>query len=357
MKKVFTLFSILVLVLGINPLKAQEQIDVDLIVFEPLPEIDLGALLIAKDLKGAPRVFQLMLNPLPQYNIIVSGNMEWKRSSSEGYKFLYSFKTKPFTARNFSNNEIGTSDIVIDTDNSDTDLLEELFKKGKPTGAIRIFVEVRDENNRSLGANASDSEELNFLNPAQTLSIRSPEAESIQNIGGVLAEWDDITGVGSYSIRANVRKNVNQSFEEALKSGNPLINDKDVGSVTSVNLRELLDREWLPGQEIVLQVTANIPGALGVNKLYSNIINFRFEAASQEETNTMNQNLVNLFENIGDEETSRILSLLQNGEISLEDVTISSGDGQIMTVPEFQNLMNYLETNPDAVISIKYNSK
>jgi hypothetical protein len=189
------------------------------------------------------------------------------------------------------------------------------------------------------------------------LSIRSPEAGSTQDIGAVLAEWDDINGVSSYSIRANVRKNTNQSFEEALKSGNPLINDKDVGMVSSVNLRELLDREWLPGQEIVFQVTANISGPGGGSELYSDIVNFKFPMATSSEAKQMNQTLIDLFQNLGDGESARILSLLQNGDINLEDVTISFDDGQVMTFPEFQNLMNYLGSNPDAVINITYNKK
>lgn len=354
MKKVFSLFSILVLALNINFIHAQGQIDVNLEVFEPLPEIDLGAILIAKDLTGAPRVFRISFNPIPEEDIILSGRLEWKRNVNEGFSEIYNFVTKPFQARNFTNNEIGTTNIEIQRDNSDRDLLEELFKKGKPTGALLFSIFVTDKEGTEIG---SDVAELNFLNPAQTLSIRTPEAGSKQEIGGVLAEWDDVTGVTSYSVRANIRKNTNQSLEEALKSGNPLINDKDVGIATSVNLRELLDREWLPGQEIVFQVTANISGPGGGSKLYSNIVNFSFPVATSSETNAMNQSLINLFQNLGDEQSSRILGLLQGGEINLEDVSISTDDGQVMTFPEFQNLMIYLESNPDAVISITFNRK
>lgn len=349
MKKVFFLFSVLILALSINTIKAQD-VSVDLVVFEPLPEIDLGALFLGKNLKGAPLLLQITFNPLPESKIILIGTVEWKKSSSDSYQNLYNFTTNSFVARTLSNKDIGT-DIGGAHEESNRDLLEEFIKRGKPTGSIRITIEIKNEFGKFLG---NDSEELNFINPAQTLSIRTPEAGTSQDIGGVLAEWDDVQGVGNYSIRANVRSNINQSFEEALKSGNPIINDKNVGNVTNVNLRELLDREWLPGQEVVFQVTANISGPGGGTKLYSNIVNFSFDLGGSSGNQELNDGLINLFQGLGDEGT-KILSLLVNGEINLEDVTITFGDGQVMTLPEFQNLMIYLETNPDAVISIKYN--
>ena len=352
MKKVLSLFSILVLVLCSNQVKAQDQLSVNMTVFEPLPEIDFAAFALTNNLSGAPRIIQISIMPGGKM-VTVTGQIDWKKPGASNYVKLFGFKTHEFAATTIYNDDIGSTNIRIASTSTEKANIEENIKKGKPTGSYKISISVYDKD----GAVVSDQAELNFVNPAQTLSIRAPEAGSTQDIGGVLAEWDDVNGVTSYSIRANVRKNTNQSFEEALKSGNPLINDKDVGIVTSVNLRNLLDREWLPGQEIVFQVTANISGPGGGSQLYSDIVNFKFPMATSSEASQMNQNLVTLFQNLGDEESSRILSLLQNGEISMEDVTISFGDGQVMTLPEFQNLMNYLETNPDAVISITYNKK
>lgn len=351
MKKVFFLFSVLILALSINAIKAQD-VSVDLVVFEPLPVIDFAAFAVANNLSGAPRIIQISISPQGQ-TVIVTGQIDWKRPDSGQYELLFSFETYPFTSRTIFNDDIGNTDIKIKSTESNKQATDDNLKKGKPTGSYRLSISVHDADGRFLD---SDTEELNFLNPAQTLSIRTPEAGSSQDIGGVLAEWDDVQGVSDYSIRANVRSNINQSFEEALKSGNPIINDKNVGNVTSVNLRELLDREWLPGQEVVFQVTANISGPGGGTKLYSNIVNFTFDLGGSSGNQELNDGLTNLFQSLGDEGT-QILSLLQNGEINLEDVTITFGDGQVMTLPEFQNLMIYLESNPDAVISVKYNQK
>jgi len=349
MKKVFILFSFLILAITINTTKAQD-ITVDLVVFEPLPVIDFAAFAVANNLSGAPRIIQISI--LPQGQIVtVEGSIDWKRPESGQYENLFSFESYPFTSRTIFNDDIGNTDIKIKSSSSNKSAAEDNIKKGKPTGSYRLSIVVRDANGRTV----SDQAELNFLNPAQTLTIRTPEPGSSQNIGGVLAEWDDVQGVTNYSIRANNRTNINQSLEEALKSGNPIINDKNVGAVTSVNLRELLDREWLPGQEIVFQVTANISGPGGGTKLYSNIVNFTFDMGSTG-NQELSDGLINLFQGLGDE-ASEILSLLQNGEINLEDVTITFGDGQVMSLPEFQNLMIYLESNPDAIISVKYNQK
>ena len=48
------------------------------------------------------------------------------------------------------------------------------------------------------------------------------------------------------------------SAEAALKSANPLIDNREVGDVTSVDLRTILDRQWLGGQKVVFSVTAII---------------------------------------------------------------------------------------------------
>lgn len=352
MKKVLCLFSILILVFNVNSIKAQDQFDVKLNIFPDLYAIDFAAFAVANNLGGAPRIIEIFMTP--GIRVIVEGTIRWKDPESQVIGTLFTFETYPFISKTIYNDDIGNTDIRIKSSDAPGELAEDNLKKGKPTGTYYIQITVRDENRNFLD---SDEAELNFLNPAQTLSIRTPEEGSVQNIGGVLAEWDEVTGASSYSIRANIRKNTNQSFEEALKSGNPLINDKNVGLVTSVNLRELLEREWLPGQEIVFQVSANVAGPGGDKPLYSNIINFRFEAANAEETESLNQSFTNLFQNFGDQGSSRIISLLQSGQIDFSDVTITSEDGQIMTIAEFQSLMNYLETNPDAVINIRYIEK
>ncbi len=351
MKKFTGLFLHLFLsLLLFFPKEQLAQFNVDLIVFEPLPEIDFAAFASVNDLAGAPRISQVTMNPQGQ-TVVATVGIDWKKPGESSFRYLFSFTTEPFSARSFFNNEVGNSDIRIDDSDANDDLTDELLKIGKPNGSFIITVIIKDENNVELDR---DEKRLDFTNPAQTLTIRSPDIGSIQDIGGVLAEWDEVIGASSYKIRANIRRNANQSLEEALNTGNPIIDDKDVGLVTSVNLRNYLDREWLPGQEIVLQVSAQIPGPGGGDELFSQPVNFFFNNANDPQQEQIQNLLTNLFQNLGDSQSGGLLSLIQSGDIDFSDVRITDEDGKILSISELQSLINYLQTNPDALINLSF---
>ena len=59
---------------------------------------------------------------------------------------------------------------------------------------------------------------------------------------------------------ASIVPDGSSSAEAALKGSNPLIDNREVGDVTSIDLRSILNREWLGGQKVVFSVTAIIPG-------------------------------------------------------------------------------------------------
>ncbi len=351
MKKVVLTFLTCFLIF--NNLAKAQGVTVDLVIFTPLPEIEFAAFAAVNDLSGQPRVFQVILNP-PGQTVFLRVNVEWKRIGDNNFQSFFSFETEPFTARSFYNDEIGVTEIEVKDTDSNSDLTQENLDKGKPTGSYKVSVSVFDESGNPL---SSDVEEVEFLNPTQTLSIRSPQPGSEQDIGGVLAEWDVISGVSNYFINANVRENASQSLEEALNTGVPLIGNKDVGVVTSVHLRTLLDREWLPGQEIVFQVSAQIPGPSGGETIFSEIVNFNFPIVVQIQGGGVDDALKDVIQNYDDDKAAQLLAKIQSGEIRLTDVTVEKFDGNswtFMTLPELQSLMEYFQSNPDAVISIKF---
>ncbi len=351
MKKVaLTFLACFLFLCGIS--KAQE-VSIDLVVFEPLPEIEFAAFAAVNNLSGQPRVFQVILNPEGQ-TISIRASVDWKKVGESDFQSFFSFETEQFSARSFYNDELGTSEIRIKDSDSNSDLTEESLEKGKPTGAYRMSIFVLDENGNVLD---SDTEQVEFLNPTQTLSIRTPQPNSEQDIGGVLAEWDDINGVTNYFINANVRENRSQSLEEALNTGVPLIDNKDVGLVTTVNLRTLLDREWLAGQEIVFQVGAFIGGPSGGTTIFSELVNFYFPIVVQVQGGGIDDTLKDVIQNYDDDKAAQLLAKIQSGDISLEDVTVEVFDGSSWTylnVAELQALLQYFQSNPEAVISIKF---
>ncbi|MBU2447227.1 MAG: hypothetical protein KJ666_16865, partial [Bacteroidetes bacterium] len=183
------------------------------------------------------------------------------------YQEIGFFQTYPFASRTLCNNDIGTTEIKINEYRSNSTLINENIARGKPTGSYRITAILMDPTATTVFN--QDQKELFFLNPAQTLSIRAPRAGSEVDAGNVNVEWDALQGIGNYFVKANVRTSPTQSLEEALSFGTPLVNNRSVGALTNVNLRDYLEREWSLGDEIVIQVGANISGPGGGQRLYS----------------------------------------------------------------------------------------
>ncbi len=352
MKKLFFIL-IAGLLLNVLPQKTYGQFTVELQVFEPLPEVSFGAFLMINNLGGAPRLFSVRIDP-KGVPVKLEGVIKWKKNQRSNFEVLYTFLTKTFQSRNLSNTEIGNSDIMIESDEMDTGLREQALDKGKPTGTYLLEVSVIGEDGSTLLGD--DSKELLFLNPSQSLTIRSPRAGSTHNAGSVLAEWDEIAGAANYNVRANVRKSGSQSLEEAMESGNLLINSKDVGLTTVVNLRELLDREWLMGQEIVFQVSASVPGPGGGNELFSNIVNFYLDDPESPYSTELNQSIISILESLPDElkKDTELLEKLAEGDVEI--IEIIKEDGTKLTRPEIDVLVKYLKDNPDAVISLRENN-
>jgi hypothetical protein len=351
MKKLF-LILIAGLLLNLVPQKAYGQFTVDLQVFEPLPEISFGAFMIINNLSGAPRIFSVRIDPKGE-PVKLEGMIKWKKNQNSNFEVLYRFLTNTFLSRDLSNTEIGNSDITIESDETNSALRDQALDRGKPTGSYLLEVKVISADGSVL---ALDSKELIFLNPSQSLTIRSPRTGSTHNVGSVLAEWDQVIGAANYNVRANVRSSGSQSLEEAMESGNPLIDSKDVGLSTVVNLRELLDREWLMGQEIVFQVSAEVPGPDGGSELYSDIVNFYLDDPESPYSTKLNNNIISILESLPSElrHDTELLEKLANGDVEI--VEIIKEDGTKLTRPEIDELVSYLRANPDAIISLRENN-
>ncbi|PIQ11681.1 MAG: hypothetical protein COW71_00070 [Ignavibacteriales bacterium CG18_big_fil_WC_8_21_14_2_50_31_20] len=371
MKNKLLNFLVIVFVFAGLNISAQ-QIAINMNVFKPLPEVSFAAFLTNPFLESTPRILQVSIVP-QNVKVIVRGSILWKKLNENSFEELLNFTTKPFLSRNFYNDDFSSFDgIGIDDNNVSDNLLQDNLKKGKPTGTYRIIIEVYDSN---MVFQSSATEDLEFTNPTQTLTIIQPEANDELDLGGILLSWTGVSGVTDYYVRANVRLSKFESFEEALKRGNPIINDKNVGPNTSVNFRNILDRELIGGEEIIVQVKGAIEGPGGQDFVYSELINFNIkgnkvssddgakkftstiELFSNEIKKQLNENPSGQEEKDLSERLQDLLTKIANGEITFDDLTITTDGGREITYQEFQQILDYLRNNPELFTNLHFEEK
>lgn len=321
----------------------QGQTTVKLIVFPELNTLDLSAFSTIEELQNAPRVFCAQIIPSGQY-VVLKGNVEWKRVDSDYYEQLVHFITKPFLSRNLCNDEIGKIDIKVHNFESNNSLIEENIRYGKPTGSYRLTAILYDSSGTI--ELSRDQKELLFLNPAQTLTIINPRPNNTYDAGNLIVEWSQVQGVNEYFIHASERESPSQSLEDALIKGIPLVNNKNVGDKTRVNLREILDRELRPGSEVVLQVSGNVPGPSGGKKIFSEIVNFNILNPESQYYSILLERFYRAFMKLGDNE---LIQLLTSGQIKPEQLQVRKDDGSIMT---FEELVIFLESNQTNILRL-----
>ncbi|MFC2133258.1 hypothetical protein ACFLTH_01460 [Bacteroidota bacterium] len=349
MKKISSLFFTLLLVLIVNQNLYSQNYQIILTLMEPLPEVDFAAFALTNNLSGAPRIMSIeILTPTRNEQVILEGKIEWQKDDGDAFIQLFWFRTQRFFARNISNTDIGTN-IRIAENTVNSNLTQDNISKGRPTGTYRLTVILRDANG---ALKSSDQKEISFLNPTQTLSITTPEMGSTQDIGNVQAAWDAVVGASHYGIKANVRTRSSQSLEEALNSGNPLVDKDNIGINNIVSLREHLRREWFAGQEIVLQVTAFIAGVRGGTTLHSNIVNFFVGSTTQ-----LNTQLITLLELLSDLSGRDLVQRYKDGKLDLSNMRVSLDDGRILSQVELNEILNYLKINPDKIINVRFTNK
>lgn len=310
-------------------------------------EGDFAPFIFSNDLSGAPRIFAVTISP-EQGEVKVRGEIYWKKDADSGFDWLLTFSTRVFQARSFFNTDLGNT-IQLGRGETNSSLIDENRRRGRPSGEYRLDVYLLDANDQQL---AFDSKTYEFSNPAQTLSIILPQPGSIENIGGVHAEWTELNGIQYYEIKANVRESAAQSLEDALDSGSPVIDNVPVGVLNSIDLRTILSREWTPGQEIVFRVAALLVGGTPSDMIESNIVNFYLDDPAnpfqEETTENINQLLQSLYDGLG----SNLLDRLLSGNLQITDISWEE-TGLNLSPQEIQDLLNYLRQHPDNILNIE----
>jgi len=374
-------FLVGVLFAGLN-LSAQEKVTVQLNVFEQLSEISFAAFMTANGLENTPRIFQVLMTPHGK-TVVVEGAIRWRRMKRGGYENLFTFTTNPFTSRNFYNDDLSSIEgVKIQESTQNDDLLDENLKIGKPSGSYEIVVKVYDENMEyqseavqyiglSIPSGVLGKEiPIGLTNPSQTFSILTPSKEETLDAGGIILSWTNELGIFDFIVKANVRSSKFESLEEALQKGNPYVDNKLVGFVTNVNLREILDRELVGGEELVVQVRGTLKGPDGPKIIYSEIINFYITNPGASVIAKGVQDFENLIVEVLDEwkqeghddseayeRLQQLLEDIQNGTLSFEDIKIKNESGQLLTYAEFQEILEYLRKNPDLLTSLFFEEK
>ncbi len=346
-------FLFVIFFLSLLPLKAQNIINLQFL--QDLNSIDLGAFLISNDLSGQPRIFQVIIQP-PDKLVFVRGKVDWKKDQTSAAQELFNFKTKVFRSRTFFNDELGSSDIRVDDVDGNKDLARDLVEKGKPTGIFGITLRLFDERGSFL---ADDYEEIVFLNPSPTISVNLPQSGAIFDVGNVQISWTPVNGATRYIIRANIVQSVSQSLEEALNSGNPIINDFDAGTVTSLNLSQInKNREWYGGQKIVIAVIAIITESGREKPLRSLPVTFDLKQSGLSMSITgVNPDLVRLANLISEGINPDFVNRLKNGEIPLEQIQFTDENNNVVSFSDFLLILSYLESNKSSIISVNFTSK
>lgn len=334
------------------PFFAQDKVTLfDFQVFEPLPTIDIGSFITANGLRNTSRLFLVTIAPAG-VKVKLQGIINWKDVNETSYnKPLLNYITKEFDSRNFANTDIGVTDIKTEKWEFNKTNVDELKNRGKAVGSFEFIVKLLLPDGNPYPGTNTITRYMTFTNPAQTIFIISPAAESKQQLTNVLAQWVPVVGADEYKVKVGVRTNASQPLSEALNSGVPLA-DKNVASETSVNLFTLCDRPWQQDQEIVFQVSCRVPGPGGGEVIYSNLVNFKF-LNGEERTATKTSS-----PSYTEEELKRIFGGLTNSDLqnflyncgNIIEITDEYGN----TIPrdELQRIIDYLKQNPDKVKNV-----
>ncbi len=323
--------------------------NVDIQILNPLPTIDLTQFINAKDLCGAPEVFQVRLNPKGQQGFI-KAFFSWRKIDQTNYDEVYRMTSNNFAIRDFYSNELCNSEITTKEENSNKTLMEDALSKGVPVGSYQIKVELYDENGNFLG---SDTEVRDFTNPTATLSLISPIQLMSYDESSVPASWNPITGAQTYKIKAVRVTSIPASLEAAINEGTPCIDNADVGAVTSLNDLSVLQtaNPWRPGDFVVVRVSAIIPGAGSFQEVNSNIILFQIRNPNAPQSSGISQLVMNLLAFLPPEMvTPEIQQFLAQYGASLTGY--QSGEGQNLNLNELLNVLNMIIANPEILSNI-----
>ena len=347
-------FSVIAILLVLSSDRLNAQASIDLIVFPELSSVDFAAFDFTSSRNVSQRLLQVIISP-PGREVIVEGIVEWKIDERSGFDRLFVFRTKKFISRSFSNDEINNSDIEIDNTDFNSNLTSQIISKGKPSGLLKVKLSLLDAAGNFLD---DDVEEISFLNPTAPTIILPVEGSSY-DIGSIMVQWTASIGVTSYKIKANYAPDNTVNPEQALNSGNPVIDDYDVGTVTSIRLNDILSRELRSDTNIVIVVKAIVRGPGGGDVLSSPLVMFKTNSTGTSQTAMRfgNPDLVRLANLLPSQLSKEFRDKLINGEITPEQIQISDEEGRMMSFSDFVSILNFLEQNNQAIISVIFSPK
>lgn len=353
MSKLIKLFIIPLFVLTLNTnMKAQSG--TISITITDVNSINFAAFANEESLANQPNYLQV--NILPEgIDVIVEGRVEWMKNNLSYFQEIAYFKTLPFKSRMFFNSEIGKTDIKEDVHLYNSNLLREGVEIGKPTGTIRINLKLLSTDGSFIN---EDSEVITFLNPTAP-AIISPVNGSSNDIGSVIISWTESVGVDNYRIKANY-VDQNQSPEEALNAGNPLVDNYDTGLRTNINIREILNRELLPDRNVVIVVKAVVKVIGGEEELQSEPVIFSTSLQTGSSSNQniqVDPNILQLAELLNGKVSQNFINQLKNGEVTIEQIQITDENNNNVTFNDLLSLLQYLNTNEQSLISIEFTAQ
>ena len=315
----------------------------------PLASVNLGDLIVAGEIQNNTLFMSVFIQTDVPIQVILEGIIDVRFPGDEVFSRVGSFTTAPFPVdppgRNVLNTEFA-SVIPIESAVGETAVLDRLRDLGRPAGAIQITLNATNVATQ-IPCGTAVHIESDITNPEQILRT-SPADGSQQQQENTVISWVGDVGFAEYLLTVNDRK-PGQSPEDALDTNAPPIVSASTGTATNVNLRDLaLQRQILPGSELVWQVTGVIPGVGGGSQISSDIGSFFIYDPNSALMTTILSRLILLLQQLGDFEAA---SLFQGGEITLTG-EFQLQDGSVLTLQELMNLLSYLESNPDQIINV-----
>lgn len=315
----------------------------------PLESVNIGDLIVAGEIRNTTVYATIFIGTSSPLRARIEGIIEVKLPSYSDFRTAGSFRTTLFDVsppgRNVLNTELPSDDINVETADGNSDVIEDIREVGRPAGGFRFTVNVEDESGSLCG---SGSHEQFISNPA-LITRTSPADGSEQQQENVVFTWTANPGFTGFDLEVNSSQ-PGQSPEDALGTNQPPIFSGAVGTSTSVNLRDLsLQRQVLPGMELVWQVTGVVAGIGEGSRVPTDIGAFSvLDPNSALMTSALNR-LILLLQQLG---FSDLASQLQGGEMALTG-EIQLRDGSRVSFEDLMGLLSYLEANRDNIVNVR----
>ncbi len=318
----------------------------------PLASINLGDLIVSDGIQSNTLFATIFISTNNTIEVKMTGTLDVKLPGDRLPRKAASFTTQLFTVnppgRNILNTDIGLpppEGILIESDETVSEVLDDIREIGRLAGEFNFTIEVFDANGNLCGDPIVHPEFI--TNPAQILRT-GPTDGSQEREENVVFSWTGDAGFNEYELSINVREG-GQSPEDALGTNQPPIFSGSTGTQTSVNLRNLsLQRQVLPGMELVWQVTGIVQGVGGGVQIPSDIGSFHILNPNSALMSTTVSRLIIFLQQLG---YSDFASQLQGVEITLTG-EFELDDGTLLSLEELTSLITYLEANSDNVIGV-----